>query len=405
MRVLRKLLLSLPSACLCSCTSIGGSVFRKNQPMRRIRVNGLLLLLVIFGVLPYAFAQETPHDTDMGIPNASNTDHECVLLSRKVLGQGETEAAQNVPRLIECLKGDYFYFEKGAAKIALVRIGRPAVPALIEALDNADSYISEGAAITLGMIGPKAKEAVPPLINILLRTKTSIALQMQAAKALGKIGEIDLLIRILQGQEPGIRANWGAQGLAAAGPAAASAVPALMEALKSSDSILQMYAAEALGEIGPAANPAVQQLAELSKSSLNFLRHAAGDALLKIGTPEARAAGRPYELRKNLVDAFFKIMSVFVWNPLLALVTGMVLGGLAFLGTRARPERKGWSRTLFAPSAAWVLYAVWEYYMKKGGANIRIDLLVIYPVLAVGTFLGLTVWLTGLVLPRRGHPT
>lgn len=369
--------------------------------MSRFRVNGVLLPLVIFGVFPHVFAQETLNDADVRIPNASNTDQQCVLLSRKVLGQGETQAVQNIPPLIECLKGDYFYFEKGAAKIALVRVGRSAVPALIEALDHSNLYISEGAAITLGLIGPNAKEAVPPLVNILSKKNTALGLQPQAAKALGKIGEINLLIRVLQSQEPGIRGYLGAQGLAAAGPAAASAVPALMEALKSSDSSLQMYAAEALGEIGPAANPAVPQLAELSKSSLNFLRRAAGEALLKIGTPEARGAGKPYERRKKLFEGFFRTMSVFVWNPLPALVTGIVLGILAFLGIRIRPERKGWSRPLFVPSAAWVLYAAWEYYMKQIGADIRIDLFVIYPVLAVGTFLGLAVWLTGLLLPKK----
>ena len=363
----------------------------------------MLLPLVIFGVFPCVFAQDTLNDADVRIPNASNTDRQCVLLSRKVLGQGETEAVQNIPPLIECLKGDYFYFEKGAAKIALVRIGRPAVPALIEALDHSNFYISEGAAITLGLIGTNAKEAVPPLVDILSKKNISLGLQPQAAKALGKIGEIDLLIRVLQSQEPGIRDYLGAQGLAAAGPAASSAVPALMETLKSSDSSLQMYAAEALGEIGPAANPAVPQLAELSKSSLNFLRRAAGEALLKIGTPEAQGAGKPYERRKKLFEGFFRTMSVFVWNPLPALVTGIVLGILAFLGIRIRPERKGWSRPLFAPSAAWVLYAAWEYYMKQIGADIRIDLFVIYPVLAVGTFLGLAVWLTGLFLPKRGQ--
>ena len=381
----------------------GKDILENRSRLSRFRVNGVLLPLVIFGVFPCVFAQDTLNDADVRIPNASNTDRQCVLLSRKVLGQGETEAVQNIPPLIECLKGDYFYFEKGAAKIALVRIGRPAVPALIEALDHSNFYISEGAAITLGLIGTNAKEAVPPLVNILSKKNTSLGLQPQAAKALGKIGEIDLLIRVLQSQEPGIRDYLGAQGLAAAGPAAASAVPALMETLKSSDSSLQMYAAEALGEIGPAANPAVPPLAELSKSSLNFLRRAAGEALLKIGTPEAQGAGKPYERRKKLFEGFFRTMSVFVWNPLPALVTGIVLGILAFMGIRIRPERKGWSRPLFAPSAAWVLYAAWEYYMKQIGADIRIDLFVIYPVLAVGTFLGLAVWLTGLFLPKRGQ--
>jgi len=363
--------------------------------------NAAFLALAISLVPSAIFADETLGPADRQIPNASNTDPQCVILSRKVMEMGETEAAQNIPALIDCLKGDYFYFERGAAKTALVRIGRPAVPALIEALNRSDIYISEDAATTLGIIGPEAKMAVPALVGLLSRKNISVSLAPKAANALGRIGEVDLLIRILQGQELGIRPYLGAQGLAAAGPAAAPAVPVLMGALKSSDSSLQMYSAEALGAIGPAANPAVPELARLSKSSWNFLRRAAGEALLKIGTPEARAAGRPYERRKKLVDGFFKIMSVFVWNPLLALVPGMVMGGLAFLGSRIRPERNGWGRVLYGAAAVWVLYAAWEYYMKQIRADIRIDLLLIYPVLAIGTLLVLVVGLTGLFLHKR----
>jgi hypothetical protein len=92
-----------------------------------------------------------------------------------------------------------------------------------------------------------------------------------------------------------------------------------MEALKSPDTSMHMYAAEALGAIGPAANPAVPQLAALLHSPWNFLRQAGGEALLKIGTPQAQTAGRPYQRRKKLSDGFFKAMSILVWNPLLAL--------------------------------------------------------------------------------------
>ena len=349
--------------------------------------------------LACAYADAAP-DSDAQIPNASNTDYPCVLLARKVLGQEGTDAVKEITTLIECLKGDYFYFENGAAKIALVHIGRPAIPALIEALNNPNSYISEGAAIALGQMGTMAKEAVPALVNTLRRTDTSLMLRPRAAEALGKIGEIDLLVQILQGNELGIQPSLGAQGLGAAGPAAASAVPALMEALKSSDTGMQMYVAEALGAIGPAANPAVPQLAELSHSSWNFLRHAGGEALLKIGTTQAQTAGRPHQWRKNLSDGFFKTMSIFVWNPLLAFGVGVGLGILALFGFRTRSDRKIANGSLLLPAAFWMLYSLWEYHCKQVGANIRIDLLVIYPFLAIITLLGVGVWLADLLWPK-----
>ena len=357
-------------------------------------------LLALLMVLPCASAG-TVSDANAQIPNVSNTDHQCVLLARKILGQEGTDAAQDIPLLIECLKGEYFYFENGAAKIALVHIGQPAIPALIEVLAHPNFYISEGAAMALGQMGARAKEAVPALGNTLRRKGTPLMLQPRAAEALGKIGEIDLLVRILQGEEPGIPPHLGAQGLEAAGPAAASAVPALMEALKSPDTSMHMYAAEALGEIGPAANPAVPQLAELSRSSWNFLQRAGGEALLKIGTPQAQTAGRPYQRRKQLFEGFFNIMSIFVWNPLLALGVGVGLGILALFGFQTRPDRKIANGSLLLPAVAWMLYSVWEYDCKRTGANIRIDLFVIYPFLAMITLLGVGIWLVGLVQPKN----
>jgi len=357
------------------------------------------LLLALLMALPCAYAGTAP-DPDVQIPNASNTAYQCVLLARKVLGQDGADAAKDIPALIECLKGDYFYFENGAAKIALVHIGQPAVPALIEALDNPNSYISEGAAMALAQMGASAKDAVPALVDTLRRMNAPLMLRPRAAEALGKIGEIELLVQILQGEEPDIQPYLGAQGLGAAGPAAASAVPALMEALKSSDKGMQMQAAEALGQIGPAANFAVPQLAELSHSSWNFLKRAGGEALLKIGTPQAQTAGRPYRWRKKLSDGFFKTMSVFVWNPLLASGVGVGLFILALFGFRTRPDRKIANGSLLLPAVFWILYSLWEYHCKQVGANIRIDLLVIYPFLAIITLLGVGIWLAGRLRPK-----
>lgn len=368
----------------------------KKELARWIFQSSLVVLLV---AIPCADAGAAS-DPDAPIPNAANTDYQCVLLARKVLGQEGTDATQDIPTLIKCLEGDYFHFEKGAAKIALVHIGQPAVPALIEAINSPNSYISEGAAMALGQMSARAKDAVPVLVNTLRRKDTPLMLRPRAAEALGKIGEMDLLVRILKGREPGIQPYLGAQGLEAAGPAATSAVPALMEALKSPDTGLQMEAAEALGQIGPAANPAVPQLAELSRSSLNFLRRAAGDALLKIGTPQAQTAGRPYQRRKKLFDNFFKTMSIFGWNPIFALGVGVGLGILALFGFRTRPDRKIANGALLLPALAWMLYSCWEYHCQREGYNIRIDLLVIYPFLAIITLLGVGVWLAGLLWPK-----
>jgi hypothetical protein len=78
-------------------------------------------------------------------------------------------------------------------------------------------------------------------------------------------------------------------------------------------------------------------------------------------------------------------VSVFIEWPLLAVVPALVLLGLH------RLSRHG--LTLCA-AGAWVLYAFYEFAMHwrwlcSGECNIRVDLLLIYPALALLTLVGI----------------
>jgi hypothetical protein len=77
-------------------------------------------------------------------------------------------------------------------------------------------------------------------------------------------------------------------------------------------------------------------------------------------------------------------MAIFIQYPLLAAVIGVVLAGLGWWTRR---------RTAFGVGMLWLLYAGYETGMQQrwlcsGECNIRIDLLVIYPVLFVGLVVG-----------------
>jgi hypothetical protein len=70
-------------------------------------------------------------------------------------------------------------------------------------------------------------------------------------------------------------------------------------------------------------------------------------------------------------------LGIIVAHPWLALVAAFALGGIWY-----------WSRSRVAlvASIAWVVYAAYEYLMLKrvlcsGDCNIRVDLLLIYPLL------------------------
>jgi hypothetical protein len=73
-------------------------------------------------------------------------------------------------------------------------------------------------------------------------------------------------------------------------------------------------------------------------------------------------------------------MAIFIEYPFLAAVIGVFLLGL---GRRTR------HRTAVGAGVLWLLYALYETGMQRrwlcsGECNIRIDLLVIYPVLLIG---------------------
>ncbi len=122
----------------------------------------------------------------------------------------------------------------GEANLALIRIGEPAVPALIELLGSNDARLRARAATTLWGMGPKGKAGVPALAS--------------------GLADPDLDVRLAS-----------AMALEGMGSDAREAMPALVRALKDREGRLRQWAAKALGKIGPAAKDALPALAEAAK--------------------------------------------------------------------------------------------------------------------------------------------
>ena len=85
------------------------------------------------------------------------------------------------------------------------------------------------------------------------------------------------------------------------------------------------------------------------------------------------------------MEALYRPMAILVDQPWLAAIPGAVL--LALWAASRR-------RLVLVAAIAWLLYVPYEYGMKwrvlcSGECNIRVDLLVLYPVLAVLALLGL----------------
>ena len=151
--------------------------------------------------------------------------------------------------------------------LALVCIGSPALaPAQDKDKEKIDMLIGElrqgnpRAAYVLGEMGPKAKEAIPALVEALKRQPMpGESVADNAALALGKIG-----------------------------PDAREAVPALTQTLADREWTVRRHAAIALGEIGPDAQPALAALDKLTRDPDPLVQKAAKEARGKIRPPPRR---------------------------------------------------------------------------------------------------------------------
>lgn len=171
----------------------------------------------------------------------------------------KAELDRAVPVLMESLKSSEIHIRNDAIA-ALSEIGPAAVPSLAEAVKNHSKDVSTAtrAASALAMTGGFAAAAVPALTDAL--SSTDEAMQQQAARALAAIGR----------------------------PAEA-AVPKLIGLLSSSRGGVRATAADALGQFGATGAAAVPNLAKLLKDSDDNVRREAVEALGRIG-PAASSA-------------------------------------------------------------------------------------------------------------------
>jgi hypothetical protein len=171
----------------------------------------------------------------------------------------------------------------------------PAVPRLIELLDDKAAGTVHAVLLALQRIGPAARAAVPRVIELMARHPTEEGLGYSAADALLAIGRDDPAA--VAGLVARLDANgwdvWfnAASRLAEVGPAAAAAVPRLVELYRNRRTHWQfrMHILDVLADIGPGAAKARPLLEkELGNREIR-LRYGAALALASIG-PAGKAA-------------------------------------------------------------------------------------------------------------------
>jgi len=172
---------------------------------------------------------------------------------------------------------------------------KDAVPNLIEALEDESTYMRVRAVEALGKIGPYAKAAVPALIETLGDTSREnwnedlllwSGPALEAAIALGKIGEhaaVPALTKVLKDEKEVVSVR-GAAAVALGTIGDKASVPILCKTLNDEKEVVSVRgaAAVALGTIGYEAT--LPFLFKISCTAENYeFREAAGFALRKIG--------------------------------------------------------------------------------------------------------------------------
>lgn len=140
---------------------------------------------------------------------------------------------------------------------ALVKIGAPAVPALIQVLTNNDPDVRAEIIEILGSIGAEAKEAVPTII-MALRNDYSDKVRVYATLAIGSIRSLSeqavpALLNCLNDDKQLVRVS-AARALGQFGRDAIDALPALTRAIETDDSLLRTEALKAVRLINEAIN-------------------------------------------------------------------------------------------------------------------------------------------------------
>jgi HEAT repeat protein len=158
---------------------------------------------------------------------------------------------------------------RDAASDALAQIGQPTVLALLKALGHKDEAIRDGAARTLGKLGPLAQESFPALKAAISESQDWV--RSSVIRAIGRVGQhpkvvVPLLSQVFRDEKEYVARMAALEALHDADPDGTFAIPVLVEGLKDPDGAILGAAARTLGQFGRNAKTAVPALTEALRS-------------------------------------------------------------------------------------------------------------------------------------------
>ena len=171
----------------------------------------------------------------------------------------------------------------------------PAVAALAEALHDTDRDVRYAAAASLGVIGPMARDVTPSLATAMKDPDPSV--RRAATDALGRVGGAAAVPALAKALRDPQVADAVVSALAALGPEARDAAPALIDYAKTGDRRGRPAALMALAKIGPVVPEVVPTLTLALNDPDVEVREAAVQALGVIGPPARGALSALRDIR------------------------------------------------------------------------------------------------------------
>jgi len=231
----------------------------------------------------------------------------------------------------------------------------PSVQDLIRELKSGAPYERASAAVALGNRGPEAKEAAPALIEALKDRQSVRCYVRDAIQGIG-LEDATGLIPILKEEDSDVR-RAAARVLGEIGPAAKTAVPALIEMVGDADAKVRYAALTALAKIGPAPPEVVPAIVKALQDKDPVVRSGAMYSLGEIGS-----GGRAGEVIPTIV----KYLKDRDWK-----MRGAAACALGEIGPAAAEALPALLEALKTPddgSHDWIGYALWKICPLKAEA-------------------------------------
>lgn len=153
----------------------------------------------------------------------------------------------------------------GEAMAVLIKMGPDAVPALIKGMKSKNAFVTNGCSKVLWILGPDAESAIPYFAEALRDEDWSLkSIGASGLAAIGKPA-IPALLEAMEDKDPWAR-RFACVSVGRMNPPPTELVPKLLEMMNDPHSRTAMAAVEVLGKMGPAAKDAVDPLLERFKA-------------------------------------------------------------------------------------------------------------------------------------------